>query len=128
MRFLHTADIHLGYQQYGVKERFNDFSRVFLHIVDQAILRRVDFVLLAGDLFEKRTVDPMAMRVAVEGLRKLCDANILTLAVEGNHEKAYYRQRVALQHAYSWIDFLDARSWSCRRAARSIACASRSTR
>ena len=102
MKFLHTADIHLGYQQYGVKERFNDFSRVFLHIVDQAVLRRVNFVLLAGDLFEKRTVDPMAMRVAVEGLRKLRDADIPTLAVEGNHEKAYYRDQ------YSWIEFLDA--------------------
>lgn len=41
--------------------------RVFFHIVDQAVLRRVDFVLLAGDLFEKRTGDPLAMRVVVEG-------------------------------------------------------------
>jgi DNA repair exonuclease SbcCD nuclease subunit len=102
MRFLHTADIHLGHQQYGSKTRFNDFSRVFLHIIDQAVLRQVDFVLLAGDLFEKRTVDPLAMRVAVEGLRKLRDANISALAVEGNHEPAYYRDQ------YSWLDFLDA--------------------
>jgi len=102
MRFLHTADIHLGYQQYGSKARFNDFSRVFLHIIDQAVLRQVDFVLLAGDLFEKRTVDPLAMRVAVEGLRKLRDAGIPALAVEGNHERAYYRDQ------YSWVDFLDA--------------------
>jgi DNA repair exonuclease SbcCD nuclease subunit len=30
--------------------------------------------LLAGDLFEKHTVDLLAMYVAVEGLRKLRDA------------------------------------------------------
>jgi exonuclease SbcD len=48
MRFMHVADIHLGYQQYGSRERFNDFSRVFLHIVDQAVEQRVDFVLLDG--------------------------------------------------------------------------------
>ena len=46
MRFMHIADVHLGYQQYGSKERFDDFSRVFLHIVEQAIDRQVDFGLL----------------------------------------------------------------------------------
>ena len=44
MRFLHTADLHLGHQQYGSKQRFNDFSHVFLHIIDQAVARQVDFV------------------------------------------------------------------------------------
>lgn len=101
MRFMHVADIHLGYQQYGSKERFNDFSQAFLYIVEQAIKQQVDFLLVAGDLFEKRTVDPLAMRVAVEGLRMLHEANIPVVAVEGNHEKAHYRDQ------YSWVDFLD---------------------
>jgi exonuclease SbcD len=101
MRFLHFADVHLGYQQYGVQERFDDFSRAYLHIIDQAIAQQVDFCLLAGDLFEKRTVDPLAMRVAIEGLRMLHEAGIPVIAVEGNHEKAHYRDR------YSWVDFLD---------------------
>ncbi len=102
MRFIHAADIHLGYQQYGSKERFNDFSKVFLHIVDQALREKVDFVLLAGDLFEKRKVDPLAMRAAIEGLTRLRDAKIPVVAVEGNHERSYYRNQ------YTWIDFLDA--------------------
>jgi exonuclease SbcD len=101
MRFMHVADIHLGYQQYGSKERFDDFSHAFFHIVDQATEQQVDFVLIAGDLFEKRTVDPLAMRVAIEGFRRLRDAGIPVIAVEGNHEKAYYRDQ------YSWLDFLD---------------------
>jgi exonuclease SbcD len=101
MRFMHIADIHLGYQQYGSGERFDDFGHVFLHIVQQAIDRDIDFLLLAGDLFEKRTVDPLAMRVAVEGFRRLGKADIPVVAVEGNHEKAYYRDQ------YSWLDFLD---------------------
>ena len=102
MRFMHVADIHLGYQQYGSQERFNDFSRSFLYLVEQAVKHKVDFLLLAGDLFEKRTVDPLAMRVAIEGLRSLQDAGIPVVAVEGNHEKAHYRDQ------YSWVDFLDA--------------------
>jgi len=90
MRFMHVADIHLGYQQYGSKERFNDFSQVFLYIVEQAIEQQVDFVLLAGDLFEKRTVDPLAMRVAIEGLSQLREAGISVIAVEGNHENTAF--------------------------------------
>ena len=74
---------------------------VFLHLVEQAIDQQVDFLLVAGDLFEKRTVDPLAMRVAVEGLRMLREAGIPVVAVEGNHEKAHYRDQ------YSWVDFLD---------------------
>ncbi len=101
MRFMHIADIHLGYQQYGSKERFNDFGRVFELIVERAIQERVAFVLLAGDLFEKRTVDPLAMRVAIDGFRRLREAAIPVVAVEGNHERAYYGNQ------YSWIDFLN---------------------
>jgi len=101
-RFLHVADIHLGYQQYGLSERFDDFSKVFIHLVSEALSRDVDFVLLAGDLFHKRTVNPLAMRVAVAGLETLRDAGVPVLAVEGNHEKAYYRDQ------YSWLEFLDA--------------------
>lgn len=100
--FLHAADMHLGYQQYGSRARFDDFTRVFLHIVDQAVDRGVDFVLLAGDLFEKRQVDPLAMRAAIQGLQVLRDAQIPVLAVEGNHERSYYGDQ------YTWIDFLDA--------------------
>lgn len=102
MRFMHIADIHLGNQQYGLKERFNDFSAVFLRLVDEAIGRRVDFVLLAGDLFEKRTVEPLAMRVAIAGLAQLREAGIPVLAVEGNHERAFFQEQT------SWMDFLDA--------------------
>ena len=46
--FVHTADNHLGYEQYGVKERFNDFSRAFWAIIDDAIARKADLFIIAG--------------------------------------------------------------------------------
>jgi DNA repair exonuclease SbcCD nuclease subunit len=101
MQFMHVSDLHLGYQQYNSRERFDDFSRAFLQIVDRAIEQEVGFLLIAGDLFEKRTVDPLAMRVAVEGFRRLQETGIPVVAVEGNHERAHYRDQ------YSWVDFLD---------------------
>ena len=97
MRFLHLADLHLGYEQYHEAERFNDFSRAFLWLMAYAQETAVDFVVVAGDTFHKRTVDPLAMRVAVEGFRQL---RCPIYAVEGNHEKAYYHE------ADSWCDYL----------------------
>ena len=56
-QFLHFADCHIGYRQYNSRERFNDFGRAFIYIVNAAIEAKVDFVVLAGDLFEKRGID-----------------------------------------------------------------------
>jgi len=99
-KFLHLADVHLGYQQYNHKERFNDFGRAFLHIMDQAVAQQVDFVVLGGDLFQKRAVDPPTLIQAIEGLGRLKKAGIPVVAVEGNHERAHYRD------VFSWMDFL----------------------
>jgi exonuclease SbcD len=99
-KFLHLSDVHLGYQQYNHKERFNDFGRAFLHIVDQAVAEKVDFVILGGDLFQKRGIDPPTLLQAIEGLSRLKEAAIPVAAVEGNHEKSYYRD------VFSWMDFL----------------------
>jgi len=98
VKFLHIADIHLGFEQYGVRERFNDFSRTFLWLMDFAREQEVDFVVLAGDLFHKRTVDPLAMHVAVHGFSL---TGCPVIAIEGNHEKAYFTDQK------SWVDFLD---------------------
>jgi exonuclease SbcD len=104
-KFLHLSDVHLGYQQYNHKERFNDFGRAFLHIVEQAISQRVDLVVLAGDLFQKRAIDPPTLIQAIEGLNMLKKVGIPVAAVEGNHERAHYRD------VFSWMDFLADRGY-----------------
>ena len=43
-KFLHMADCHLGYRQYNLHERFNDFGRAFHHVINVAIAEKVDFV------------------------------------------------------------------------------------
>jgi DNA repair exonuclease SbcCD nuclease subunit len=98
--FIHIADTHLGYEQYGVRERFNDFSRAFWDIIDEASARNVDFMLIAGDLFNKRAIDAQTLIHAIEGLKKLRERNIPVLAIEGNHDRSYYRDGI------SWLQFL----------------------
>lgn len=98
--FLHMADCHLGYRQYNSRERQNDFTRAYLEIIGVAIKEKVDFVLLAGDLFERRAIDPITLSHAITGLERLKGAGIPCLAVEGNHELAYYRDSIG------WVRFL----------------------
>ncbi len=98
--FIHMADIHLGYEQYGVRERFNDFSRAFWDITEDAVRRHVDFMVIAGDLFHKRAIDALTLIHAIEGLQKLKDCGIPVIAIEGNHDRSYYREGI------SWLQFL----------------------
>ena len=99
IKFLHAADIHLGYQQYGLDERYDDFVDAFRWVIDTALDQRVDFLLLAGDLFEKRTLDPRTLLIAVNEFQRLRDAGIPVVAIEGNHERTY-------GDSLSWMEYL----------------------
>src|SRR5258708_954513 len=98
--FIHVADIHLGYEQYGVRERYNDFSRAFWDIMQEAVERNVTFVAIAGDLFNKRAIDALTLIHAIEGLKELKQRGIPVIAIEGNHDRSYYREGT------SWLQFL----------------------
>ena len=99
-RFIHLADVHLGYDQYGSKDRYNDFAKAFQAILDEAIQRKVDAVLIAGDLFNKRAIDAQTLIQAYDCLQKLKEQRIPVIAIEGNHDRSYYRD------GRSWLQFL----------------------
>lgn len=65
-----------------------------------AIGERVDFVLIAGDLFEHRNIQPAILNQAQICLRKLRAAEIPVLAIEGNHDNRPYGT------ATSWLKYL----------------------
>jgi exonuclease SbcD len=98
MRFLHLADIHLGCRRYNLEERTKDFFRAWHDvIINHAIPNKIDFMLIAGDFFDRRNIDPQAMNHAIAGLELLKDAGIPVVAIEGNHD-----QRDAVSE-HSWM-------------------------
>jgi exonuclease SbcD len=99
-RFIHAADIHLGYEQYNLVERADDFARAYLAVVDHAIQHRVDFILIAGDLFHRASADAWMLKQATAGLTALRYAGIPVVAVEGNHDAQHARKHL------SWLEFL----------------------
>lgn len=105
MRFLHLADVHLGFQQYGLRERYDDFGAAFKRSVEYGIHKRVDAILIAGDLFHKSTIEPGAYLQALNSLRFTRDAGIPVIVVEGNHDQARYREQI------SWLDVLNSEGY-----------------
>ncbi len=98
MKFLHIADVHLGCRRYNLDERVKDFARAWLDVIQTyAIPHKVDFVLIAGDFFNARKVEPEAMNHAIAGLALLREADIPVVAIEGNHD-----QKDAVSD-YSWM-------------------------
>ncbi len=105
-RFLHLADVHLGYEMYGSVERSRDFFYAFQDALERyAIHTQVDFVLIAGDLFEHRHVLPAVLNQAQACLGLLKDAGIPVLAIEGNHDHRPYGTKT------SWLRYLAEWDW-----------------
>ncbi|MCQ2973017.1 MAG: DNA repair exonuclease [archaeon] len=86
MKFAHLADSHLGYRQYGLLERENDFYDVFDKCVDKIIEKKCDFVIHAGDLFEVAKPTPKALSRFQKAFLKLKEAGIPVYAIAGNHD------------------------------------------
>lgn len=86
MQFVHLADTHLGYRQYGLVERENDFFQVFNEAFDEIISERPDFAIHSGDLFEYSRPPTMALLTAQKGILRLKEEKIPLYAIAGNHD------------------------------------------
>lgn len=108
-RFLHSADIHLG-KTYrtssGEDERYEDFFRTLADIVADAIRERVDFVLIAGDLFHTGQILPRTFARTIETLQPLKDNRIPCIAVEGNHDWIHRRDSISWMEALSQMGYI----------------------
>jgi len=86
-KFLHLADLHLGIRRYRSEERTRDFFFAWQDVIERyAIGEQVDFVLIAGDFFDARRVEPQAMNHAIACLDRLRAAGIPVVVIEGNHD------------------------------------------
>jgi len=86
--FVHVADLHLGYAQYNLDVRREDFNAAFQEVVDKTIELRPDFMILAGDLFQHARPLNTTLETAITNFRRLRDAGIPALAVDGSHDSA----------------------------------------
>ena len=86
--FVHAADLHLGYSQYGLEARREDFDKVFQELVEKTIELKADFIIIAGDLFQQPRPSNTTLESAIQHFRRLRDAGIPVLTVDGSHDSS----------------------------------------
>lgn len=86
MRFAHLSDSHLGYRQFGILDREQDFYDVFARNIDKIIEMDVDFVIHSGDLFDNNRPSTEALLAFQKALLRLKEAKIPIYAIAGNHD------------------------------------------
>ena len=98
MKFLHIADVHLGCTRYQLAESPRDFFDAWIDVLRRyAIQENVDFVIMCGDFFHKRSVPPETMNYAVDGLSMMREAGIPVVSIEGNHDQKH------TDSEFSWL-------------------------
>lgn len=84
MRFAHIADCHVGAWRDPLMKKLT--HSVFEKAIDKIIKKDVDFLIIAGDLFNTAVPSIDSLRVVVRGLSRLREKNIRVYAIAGSHD------------------------------------------
>ena len=84
MKFAHLSDVHLGFQKQESLQKIE--QQVFEKILDECITRKVDFILIPGDLFHVNMPEMRVQKFAFAKFRAVHDAGIPIYVVYGSHD------------------------------------------
>lgn len=88
MRFLHTADWHVGKSLHGY-DLLNEQQHIFQQIEAIAIEQKVDAIVIAGDLYDRSAPSEEAVSELNAELQRLnLHDQLPILAISGNHDSA----------------------------------------
>ena len=87
MRFLHTADWHLG-KLFGQRYMTEDQRHVLKELIALSVDEGVQAVVIAGDIYDRAVPPAEAVELFSETLAKLSEAGIAVLYIAGNHDSA----------------------------------------
>lgn len=96
MKFLHAADLHLDsplrglsrYEGAPVEEIRQATRKALRNLVGLAVDERVDFVLIAGDVYDGDWQDYQTGLFFIHEMSRLNDAGIPVVLIRGNHDAA----------------------------------------
>ncbi len=86
MRILHTSDWHIGRQFHNVS-LLEDQRHVLNQIIDLIRERRVDVVLVAGDIYDRSVPPANAVGLLDEVINRICkELKVPVIMIAGNHD------------------------------------------
>ena len=104
MKIVHCSDLHLGKRLSGSKDyvtkRYMDFFNTFATFVDKVAEIKPDVCLIAGDIFDKKEINPDILSKTEYLFKRLRD-NVKKdiIAIEGNHDNSRILEE-------SWLEYL----------------------
>ena len=104
MKIVHCSDLHLGKRFSGnkdyVKKRYMDFFNAFATFIDKVEEIKPDVCLIAGDIFDKKEINPDILSKTEYLFKRLRD-NVKKdiIAIEGNHDNSRILEE-------SWLEYL----------------------
>ena len=104
MKIVHCSDLHLGKRLSGTKDyvtkRYMDFFNAFATFVDKVEKIKPDVCLIAGDIFDKKEINPDILSKTEYLFKKLKDSvKKDIIAIEGNHDNSRILEE-------SWLEYL----------------------
>ncbi|MCL1797201.1 MAG: DNA repair exonuclease [Eggerthellaceae bacterium] len=92
--FIHAADLHLGAPFRGLRalsqtwanRLLSAISESYDRVIEAALKNEVDFVIIAGDIFDTAQASYVDHLHFFEGLKRLNDAGIAAYLCTGNHD------------------------------------------
>lgn len=94
IRFFHIADVHLdspfkgvyGLSEQALQQLRDSTFTAFERIINYAVERTPDFILLTGDLYDGENRSLKAQRCFQDGMERLFEHNIPVILSYGNHD------------------------------------------
>jgi exonuclease SbcD len=133
IKLLHTADLHVGMENYGrvdattgINARVMDFLRRLSDMGDYAIEQGVDILIFAGDAYKTRDPNPTYQREFARRIKRIADAGVPVVLLVGNHDLPSVSKRASSISIFDTLavpnvhvgDREELREITCRRGQR----------
>lgn len=86
MKIVHCADLHLGYRQYGMPERQDDYLVATAYIFKKAVELGADLINLGGDIFHSLHPPASSVYFLHSAVKQAIQAGIDVVGIDGNHD------------------------------------------
>jgi DNA repair exonuclease SbcCD nuclease subunit len=85
--FIAIADVHLGAKLFNLPELAQDLKDLFVKACDEALARKVTYLVIVGDLFDSNKLSPDLIHFVAEQVERLAANGIMILGIAGDHDK-----------------------------------------
>lgn len=85
MKFLHTADLHIGKKMFDISLA-EDQKHMLTQVLEIAEKHNVDAVILAGDIYDRSVPSTEAVTMLDEFLTELVNRKTPVIIISGNHD------------------------------------------